>query len=219
LDRKNVFDGIRLDASNFLENKGNGNCGVISVLKGKALIDGSKKDKAPNRKWTADEIKNSRTGAAGKVGAVKMEERKGKNGDTFKFLPEDAAKWDAYTQRINDLESKGSAITDKETKSLKLAKSRRDDLEINFTTVAAGKRIAAMRANNLYEKSLLPDDFRWFAKECGKMILLVQDNPKKPLMHLCFRDGTRFSAGTALFRNLFTKEGVRLHGTALCRQR
>lgn len=152
LDRQNVFDGIRLDASNFLENDGNGDCGVISVLQGNALIDGSEEDKAPNRQWTADEIKNSRTGAAGKVGAVKREERKGKNGDTFKFLPEDAAKWDTYTQRINDLESKGSAITDKETKSLKLAKSRRDDLEINFTTVAAGKRIAAMRANNLYEK-------------------------------------------------------------------
>ena len=115
LDPKGIFNDIVADSSNFLKNTGEGDCGVISVLQGNALVDGSEADKAPNRKWTADEIKKLRTGAAAGMAAQERNACIGKNGETFNFLKEDAAKWNACTQRINDLESKGSAITDKET--------------------------------------------------------------------------------------------------------
>ena len=145
LDPKGIFNDIVADSSNFLKNTGEGDCGVISVLQGNALVDGSEADKAPNKKWSPEEIARSRNGAAGKMLSMATTERKRGNKDAFKFLPEDAAKWDEYTQRIEDLEGKGTNITGKETKLLNVAKSRRDDLEINFTTVAAGKRIAAIR--------------------------------------------------------------------------
>ena len=132
--------------------------------------------------------------------------RTNKNGEELSFLPEDATKWDAYTQRINDLKNKG---TSKESELLRLLESKRDDLESNFAASVLGKRISAIGASNIYEKSLLPDDFRWFAKACGKMILLVQNGLAEPSINLYFRDGTQLSNGTAFFENLLTEEAVK----------
>lgn len=214
LDRKNVFEDIRRDASNFLKNNGDGDCGVISVLQGNALIDDLEADKTPSMEWTPKEIQRSRNGAAGAMAGAAKEERKGENGEPLKFLSEDAAKWDVCTRRINDLESKGKERTDKETWELNVAKNRRDELERNFTKAAAGKRIrgakeGAMKVGTLYDRCLLPDDFRWFAKLYQKTISLVQDGREEPLINLYFRDGTQLSNGTAFFENLLTEEAAK----------
>ena len=202
LDRKNVFDGIRTDLSNFLKNAGNGDCGVISVLQGKALIDGNE----ANKDWTPNEIKTLRSKTSGGIPFGKKMKRTKKNGDEMSFLPEDATKWDAYTQRINDLKNKGMAS---ETELLKVAENKRDELERNFATSSLEKRISAIGTKNSYDKSLLPDDFRWFAKACGKTILLIQNGLAEPLVNLCFRDGTQLSDGTAFFENLFTEKDAK----------
>lgn len=101
LDPKNIFDAVRHDGSNFLKNEGNGDCGVISVLQGNALIDGTEEDKAPNRIWKAEEIKKLRFQTAGVMSLTKREKRTGKNEKTFRRCGEMGCVYETY-QRFGE---------------------------------------------------------------------------------------------------------------------
>jgi len=200
LERKNVFDDIRRDGSFFLKNDGNGDCGVISVLQGNALVNGSE----AYEKWSQLTIQDLRQKAYGELPYC-WTIIPDANKYSLTFLEEDAEKWNAHTKRINDLEKKSNRNA-KESELITVSKNVLDELERNFTQSACRKRILADGTTTAYKRSLLPDDFRWFAKACEKTILLVVDGIEEPLINLYFRDGTQLSDGMSLFENLFTKE-------------
>lgn len=217
IDPVSELYGICRNDQNFLRNKGNGDCGPISILQGMALLGNPYKVKVkdPDEEYTDIQISNFRTTVAAKIISFDRKGRQKDDGNYLNFLPEDAEKWDACAEGIKALKSKGDAnIFGEEKEQLAVMEKRLKELEGKFSTKAIENRIKG--EGTASDKTLLPDDFRLFAKDNKKTILLVEEGDKEPVIHLYFRDGTQYSNGMEFFKCKFDPE---MFGQIVCIRR